>query len=102
MRAYLLACLAIILLGAGGYFFLGTVQQPSGVAYTTAGARINPDWSWRTVFRRARAPATKSTMNIPAASAEMVEGCDLRAAYQWIFVDFGDPEGESALCSISQ
>ena len=30
MRAFLLACLAIVVIGAGGYLGLNTLQQPSG------------------------------------------------------------------------
>ena len=40
MRAFLVACLAVIVIGAGGYFFLNAMQEPTGVAYTTDGARI--------------------------------------------------------------
>jgi hypothetical protein len=104
MRAFLTACLAIVVIGAGGYFFLNAMQKPSGIAYTTDGARISPKWSWRSVFRRtnARGPATKTAMNIPEAPSDMAEECDVRTASQWIFVDFGSPDGESAICADSQ
>ncbi len=78
MRAFLLACLAVVILGAGGYFSLNSAQTPTGVAYTTDGARINEKWSWRS------------------------DGCDARTTWQWIFVDFGSPAGESKVCSDSQ
>jgi len=81
MRAFLLACLAIIAIGAGGYFSLNAVQQPSGAAYTTDGARIDPSWSWR---------------NAPA------QPCETRSAWQWFFVDMRRPHGESRICSVSQ
>jgi len=86
MRAYLLACLAIVVVGAGGYFLLNAVQQPSGTAFATDGARISPNWAWR-------APSTAT----PPTAA-----CDPRKSWQWFFVDLGSPEGESATCSISQ
>jgi hypothetical protein len=86
MRAFLVACLAIVVIGAGGYFLLNAIQEPSGVAYTTDGARISTNWSWRE-------PTTKT-----AQTAE----CDARKSWQWIFVDFGNPKGESAVCSVSQ
>lgn len=89
MRAFLTACLAIVVIGAVGYFSLNAVQEPSGLAYATGGARINPDWSWRSV-------------NIPGVSGETAEACGLRTPSQWIFVDFGAPRGESSLCSASQ
>jgi len=103
MRAFLAACLAIVVIGAGSYFALSTLQQPTGVAYTTDGARISPQWSWRAVFRQAKAdePAIKTGMTIPAAPGELADDCDMRTAWQWIFVDFGNPKGEAA-CSVSQ
>jgi hypothetical protein len=77
MRAFLVACLAIVVIGAGAYYFVNATQKPAGVAYTTDSARIDPKWSWR---------------------AE----CNVRNTWQWIFVDFGSPAGESPLCSASQ
>jgi hypothetical protein len=102
MRVYLVACLAILILGTGGYFFLDSLQQPTGFAYTTDGARITPDWSWRSVLVSRRATAAKGTMEPPAAPSTLNGECDVRAAYQWIFVDFGDPKGEPRVCSDSQ
>jgi hypothetical protein len=90
MRAFLVACLAMLAFAAGGYFFLGTLQQPSGVAFATDGARIDTSWSWRSVSGPAGAGETAQT------------GCDMRKTWQWGFVDFGRPKGESAACSISQ
>jgi hypothetical protein len=89
MRAFLTACLAIVVIGAGGYFLLNSIQQPSGLAYATDGARINPKWSWRSI-------------DIPGAPSDMAEACNMRAPSQWIFVDFGTPHGESKICSDSQ
>jgi hypothetical protein len=87
MRAFVMACLAIIVIGTGGYFFLDSMQKPSGIAFSTVGARINPNWSWRSV-----------------SSSESLspDRCETRKTAQWFFVDFGDPRGESSLCSISQ
>jgi hypothetical protein len=88
MRAFLLACLAIVIIGAGGYFFVNSMQEPSGVAYTTTGARINTSWAWRSTG--IKEPVTAS------------EECDMRKPWGWIFVDFGKPRRESAVCRISQ
>ena len=85
MRAFLVACVAIVAIGAGGYFSLNAVQQPSGVAFATGGARIDPSWSWRNT-------STTST----------AKPCEPRKVWQWFFVDFRDPNGEPDLCSISQ
>jgi len=82
MRAFLVACLAIIVIGGGSYYLLNTAQQPAGIAFTTDGTRIDPSWSWR----------------VNASD----KPCEPRRSWQWIFVDFGDPHGESKICSISQ
>ena len=42
MRAFLAACLAIVIIGAGGYFSVNAMQQPAGVAFSTTGVRIDP------------------------------------------------------------
>jgi hypothetical protein len=81
MGAFIAACLAFIILGAGGYFALNTAQQSSGAAYSTQGARIDPDWSWRVTGNKS---------------------CEPRESWQWFFVDFRHPRGESPLCSDSQ
>lgn len=81
MGAFFAACVAFIVLGAGGYLALNEVQQPAGVAYSTGGARIDPSWSWRT---------------------QGAQACEPRSSWQWFFVDFGTPEGEAKTCSVSQ
>jgi hypothetical protein len=103
MRAFLVACLAIVIVGTGGYYGLNTIQQPTGVAYSTDGARISPHWTWRSVLhRQTKAPATRTAMNIPDAPESLADECDVRTTWQWIFVDFGNPDGESYTCSSSQ
>lgn len=85
MRAFLVACLAFVVIGAGGYYVLNSLQEPSGAAYTASGARIDPDWSWRL-----------ATTTAPAQT------CEPRKVSQWFFVDFRDPAGEAEACSYSQ
>jgi hypothetical protein len=104
MRAFLAACLAIVIIGAGSYFALSTLQQPTGVVYTTDGARISTQWSWRAVFRQATTSgsAVKTGKVTPEAPGELADDCNMRTSWQWIFVDFGSPEGEPAACSVSQ
>ena len=81
MGAFVAACLAFIVLGAGGYFGLSAMQQPSGAAFTSSGAQIDPGWSWR---------------------AEDNKACEPRPGWQLFFVDFGTPKGEAKSCSVSQ
>ena len=100
MRAFFAACLGIIVIGIAGYFFVNTLQQPSGVAYSTDGARISPQWSWRSVSDDVSAgPAATGTA---VKTAEANEACEVRTPWQWIFVDFGKPEGEPSTCKVSQ
>jgi hypothetical protein len=92
VRAFLAACVVIIVLGTGAYFGLNTLQKPSGVAYATDGVRIDPQWSWRSAAPQAGAV----TQGAPS------EDCDVRTAGQWIFIDFGILRGEPKACSASQ
>ena len=85
MRAFLVACLAFVVIGAGGYFALNAVQKPTGSVYTTDAARIDPSWNWRS-----------------ASTTPPAQPCEPRKPWQWFFVDFRDPNGESSLCSDSQ
>src|SRR5262249_32303340 len=104
MRAFLAACLAIVVIAAGSYFALSTLQQPTGIAYTTDGARIRPQSSWRSAFPHAHvdsAPAMTGT-TIPKPVGEPANDCNMRTAWQWIFVDFGNPQWEASTCSASQ
>jgi len=85
MGAFVAACLAFIVLGAGGFFVLNEAQQPAGAAYSTQSTRIEPSWSWR----------------VPTGAAGE-QACEPRRSWQWFFVDFRHPRGESPLCSDSQ
>ena len=44
MRAFLVACIAIMAIGVMGHFALSALQQATGLAYTTDNVRIDPDW----------------------------------------------------------
>jgi len=81
MGAFVAACLAFIVLGAGGFFVLNEAQQPTGAAFSTQGTRIDPSWTSRT---------------------QGDEACEPRSSWQWFFVDLGTPKGEAKACSVSQ
>ena len=104
MRAFLTACLVIIAIGTGGYFSLNVLQKPSGFAFSTEAARIDPQMVWRSVYREARRDgrATETAVNFADGPSEFAEACEARASWQWIFVDLGTPDGEPATCSYSQ
>jgi cytoskeletal protein CcmA (bactofilin family) len=44
IHVFLAACVAIITIGVMGHFVLSALQQPTGLAYTTYGVRIDPSW----------------------------------------------------------
>jgi hypothetical protein len=104
MRAFLVACLAILALGTGGFVGINVMQKSSGIAYTSRGARIDPQWAWRSVLRDrgATAPASKTATALAEASHGLTEECGVPTIWQWIFVDFGRPEGEPKTCAASQ
>lgn len=81
----------IVVIGAGGYFWVNTMQKPSGVAYATDGARIDRQWSCRSAVRQTGAEGL-ATSDAPS------EECAVHTASQWILVDFGIPLGESKAC----
>ena len=106
MRAFLGACLAVILLAACGVLVLGAIQKPSGTAFATDGVRIDPGWSWRQVFRRSASnqPTPRAQPGQAASGAPTQPGpesCEQTSAYRWLFVDFGETS-ESDACSVSQ
>jgi hypothetical protein len=92
MRAFLTACIAIVILGAVGYLFLGAMQNPAGFAFSTQGARITPSWAWRSV----------GYPTIPTTVAAPENVCVTPKEWQWVFIDFGGLHGQPAVCSISQ
>ena len=96
MRTYWVACVASIVICIGGYLVLNAAfQEPTGIVYATDGARISPHWVWRSVL-------SPSVANELTRQVTSVEECNRRKAWQWIFVDFGGPQGESKLCTDSQ
>jgi hypothetical protein len=76
------------LIGAGGYFVLGSLQEPTGLAYSTEAARIDPSWSWR--------ETSTKLLETPSEQREP------RKSWQWFLVDFRHPRGETSLRSDSQ
>ena len=86
MRSIIVAGIVALIFGAVSYVSLNVRQEPTGAAFTAAGARLDTHWIWRSGSTESGAP-TK---------------CEPRSAWQWIFVDFGRPAGESSLCSYSQ
>ena len=97
MRVFLIACLAIVVVGVGAFLTLNSVQRPAGTAYTTDGARINPKWSWRQVVGRPKAAPQTVAMALPTAGA-LGEDCTA-SAWSFILADFSstataDPDCE--------
>jgi hypothetical protein len=99
MRAFLIACAAIVILAVGGYVSVNAMQRLSGAAYTTEGARITPSWSWRRLITRAKAlPAGQAGTNVAPTSAGLVDECDVVTTWRWILVDFSNTANEVPDC----
>ena len=106
MRAFVAACAAAILIAACGVLALGAFQKSTGAAFSTDGARINPSWSWREVFRTSELGQTGtqgvSGKDMSGAAAHLgPQACAETSGYEWIFVDFGEAH-ENAACMVSQ
>ncbi len=87
MRAFLAACLAIVVIAVAGYFATSVAQRLSGVAYTTEGARIKQSWTYRRLSSRA-APGGHG-MAMPTGASNLADDCDVSTTLQWIMIDFG-------------
>ena len=85
----------MVAIGAGGYLFLSAVQQPTGVAFATDGARIDTSWAWRSLL-------STTSASEPGTEKVRAEACDMHKTWQWIFIDFGRRDGESGACWASQ
>ena len=100
MRAFLVACLAVIVIGVGSIVALSSFQRSAAAAYSTDGARINPKWSWRNLVRRS-VPSVSQSMNVASlqgATGEQDE-CAQATALAWLFVDFGSSPNEAPGCN---
>jgi hypothetical protein len=99
MRAFIVACLAVIVIGVGGLFTLNSFQRPAATAYSTDGARINPKWSWRNMLRRA-VPSVSQSVNTASLQGTMAEQdeCATATALAWLFVDFGNSPNDAPGC----
>ena len=100
MRAFLVACLAVIVIGVGGLITLNSFQRSAASAYSTDGARINQKWSWRNLIRRS-VPSVSQSMNVASLLGTMAEQdeCAQATALAWLFVDFSNSPNEAPGCS---
>jgi hypothetical protein len=97
MRVFLISCVAIIVLAVGGYVGLNAVQKLSGLAYTTEGARIKQNWTYRRIA--ARAAPTGHAAIAPGTATDASEDCDVSTTWRWILIDFSDSRNEAPSCS---
>jgi hypothetical protein len=98
MRVFLISCLAVVVLAVGGFLTLAAVQKPSGVRYTTDGARINPMWSFRQVFSKTKQAPKTVAMAMPSSENVGEEGCEVSNAWLMILADFRSPEDALGAC----
>lgn len=101
MRAFVVACLAVLIIGVGSLFTLNSFQRPAAAAYSTDGARINPKWSWRNLLRR-KPPSASQGVNVAGLQGGPggeQDDCAQETALAWLFVDFGSSPNEAPGCS---
>jgi hypothetical protein len=97
MRVFLISCLAVVVLAVGAFLTLNAVQKPTGTRFTTEGARINPNWTFRQMFTKTKAAPKTVAMAVPAADNVGEEGCDVSSAWSLILADFSNsPTAEPA------
>jgi hypothetical protein len=105
MRAFLISIAAIVVIAVVSVFALGTLQQSSGVAYSTPGARASSSY----IRRIAQASMEKvglkkkiinsSGHNISdMAGREDMESCQEISAWQAVFIDFGNQSEDEVAC----
>jgi hypothetical protein len=96
MRVFLISCLAVVVLALGAFLSLNAVQKPTGVRYTTEGARINPGWSFRQIFTK---PAPKTVaMAMPTSEGMADNNCDVSSAWALILADFSSSATADPTC----
>lgn len=98
MRVFLIACLAVVVLGVGAFYALSKVQRPAGTYYTTDGARISPKWSWRQMIGKPKAAPQTVAMAMPQAGGALADDCDVYSAWGWILADFSSTPTADPTC----
>ena len=98
MRVFLFSCLAVVVLALGAFLTLNAAQKPTGVRYTTEGARISPSWSIRQVFSRQKTAPKTVAMAMPTADSVADENCDVTSAWAMIAADFGNSPTSEPTC----
>jgi hypothetical protein len=88
MRVFLAACVAIIIIAITAYFTVNVMQRPSGIAYTTEGARIDPSWTSRRLLSRTSTPVAQVGM----------DECDGATTWRWVLVDLSGNAREAPDC----
>jgi hypothetical protein len=102
MRAFLIACLAIVILAVGAFYALAAVQKTAGAAYTTDGARISPRWSWRQMVARPKSAPQTASLVMPQHEGDLAEDCEVSSTWNMILADFGSTPTADPACGASQ
>lgn len=85
MRAFIIACVAALVIAIAAVASLGLVQRSSAAAFTTDATRINPSWTLRPPA--AQAPTRGASPG--AAASGMHEECSAMTMWQMIRGDLG-------------
>lgn len=105
MRAFLISIAAIVVISVVSVFALGTLQQSSGVAYSTPGTRVSSSYMRRIAQASMEKVGLKKNitnsggLNISGmAGREGEESCQEISAWQAIFIDFGNESEDEVAC----
>ena len=97
MRVFLIACLAVVVLAIAALYMLGSVQEPTGVAYSTGATRTDPSWSWREPISATPAPQNAS-MSMSKTSDASASDCLRASSWTYIRTDFAGTPTADPIC----
>jgi hypothetical protein len=95
MRVFLIACLATVGLAIAAVFVLGSVQEPTGVAYSTGSTRTNYSWSWR---ETATPVAQNASLSMSKTSDAPSAECRRAGAWTYFRTDFAGTRTADPIC----
>jgi hypothetical protein len=93
MRAFIISCLAIIVVAIGAFWILGSAQKPADVAFSTPETRVDPGQGWRQEVS-AKPGAQTSSMS-KMSEAAPAASCGKPDAWTYMVTDFfGTPTAD--------
>ncbi|MEX0751642.1 MAG: hypothetical protein WD073_01775 [Xanthobacteraceae bacterium] len=95
MRVFLISCLAIVVLAIAALYVLGSVQEPSGVAFSSTATRVETRWSWREPVSETAAAPQQMSMSMAETS---VADCGRAGTWTYLRTDFAGTATADPIC----